>query len=270
MAHSSKLIVLKFGSGVLTTAKGNALDSKQFTRIAAEIAEVIRCGHQCLIVSSGAVAAGLGALGLKERPEDLATRQACAAIGQSKLMRMYESAFFKHQLNVAQLLLTHGDIDSRLRSVNAKNTLQCLLGTQRIVPIINENDSVAVEELKFGDNDRLSAEVAMMAKADLLVILTSVDGLLDRQGKVIHEVLNPDTVVGLVKNEKGRLSVGGMATKLEAVKLAVQSGIETVIASGRRPNEIAKILAGKRVGTRFPSNLRKEMATTIKQASKKS
>ena len=252
MAHSSKLIVLKFGSGVLTTPKGNALDSKQFSRIAAEIAEIIKTGHQCLVVSSGAVAAGLGALGLKERPEDLATRQACAAVGQSKLMRMYESAFLKHQLNVAQLLLTHGDIDSRLRSVNAKNTLQRLLDAKQIIPIINENDSVAVEELKFGDNDRLSAEVAMMAKADLLIILTSVDGLLDAHGKVVPEVRNPDAVGSLVKNEKGRLSVGGMATKLEAVKLAVQSGIETVIASGRRPYEIASILARKQVGTRFP------------------
>ena len=252
MAHSSKLIVLKFGSGVLTTPKGNALDSKQFNRIAAEIAAVIKSGHQCLVVSSGAVAAGLGALGLKERPEDLATRQACAAVGQSKLMRMYEAAFSKHKLSVAQLLLTHGDIDSRLRSANAKNTLQRLLGAKHIVPIINENDSVAVEELKLGDNDRLSAEVAMMAKADLLVILTSVDGLLDGNGKVVREVKNADAVGGLVKNEKGRLSVGGMATKLEAVKLAVHSGIETVIASGRRPKEIAGILAGKKVGTRFP------------------
>jgi glutamate 5-kinase len=253
MAHSSKRIVLKFGSGVLTTPRGNALDSKQFSRIAAEIAQVVKRGHECLVVTSGAVAAGLGALGLKERPEDLATRQACAAVGQSKLMRMYESAFAKHQLSVAQLLLTHGDIDSRLRSVNAKSTLQRLLGAGDIVPIINENDSVAVEELKFGDNDRLSAEVAMMAGADLLIILTSVDGLMDAQGKVVPEVRDPDSVSGLVKNEKGRLSVGGMATKLEAVKLAVQAGIQTVIASGRRPGEIAAILAGKRAGTRFPA-----------------
>ena len=253
MAHSSKRIVLKFGSGVLTTPRGNALDSKQFSRIAAEIAQVVKRGHECLVVTSGAVAAGLCALGLKERPEDLATRQACAAVGQSKLMRMYESAFAKHQLGVAQLLLTHGDIDSRLRSVNAKSTLQRLLGAGDIVPIINENDSVAVEELKFGDNDRLSAEVAMMAGADLLIILTSVDGLMDARGKVVPEVRDPDSVSGLVKNEKGRLSVGGMATKLEAVKLAVQAGIQTVIASGRRPGEIAAILAGKRAGTRFPA-----------------
>jgi glutamate 5-kinase len=148
MAHQSKRIVLKFGSGVLTTPNGNALDTRQFIRIATEIAALKKRGHECLVVSSGAVAAGLRTLGLKERPEDLSARQACAAVGQSKLMRMYEMAFAKHKLNVAQLLLTHGDIDSRLRSVNAKNTLQRLLSARNVVPIINENDSVAVEELK--------------------------------------------------------------------------------------------------------------------------
>lgn len=253
MSHSSKRIVLKFGSGVLTTPNGSALETGQFNRIAAEIAALVKRGHECLVVSSGAVAAGLRTFGLKERPEDLAARQACAAVGQSKLMRMYESAFAKHKLNVAQLLLTHGDIDSRLRSVNAKNTLLRLLSSRNVVPIINENDSVAVEELKFGDNDRLSAEVAMMAGADLLIMLTSVDGLMDAQGKVVAEVRNPDAVGGLVKNEKGRLSVGGMATKLEAVKLAVHAGITTVIASGRRPGQIPGILSGKCVGTRFPA-----------------
>ena len=252
MAHSSQRIVLKFGSGVLTTPHGNALDTRQFSRIAAEIAAVVGRGRECLVVSSGAVAAGLGAFGLKERPDDLAVRQACAAVGQSKLMRMYESAFARHKINVAQLLLTHGDIDSRLRSHNAKSTIQHLLGAGNIVPIINENDSVAVEELKFGDNDRLSAEVAMMVEADLLIILTSVDGLLDEQGKVVAQVRDPESVQGLIKNEKGRLSVGGMATKLDAVKLAVHAGIETVIASGRRPGEIAAILGRKRAGTRFP------------------
>jgi glutamate 5-kinase len=253
MAKSPKRIVLKFGSGVLTTPGGNALDKKQFGRIASEIAQVIEAGHQCLIVSSAAVAAGLSAFGLKNRPEDLASRQACAAVGQSKLMRMYESAFARHKLNVAQLLLTHGDIDSRLRSTNARNTLQHLLSAGNIVPVINENDSVAVEELKFGDNDRLSAEVAMLAQASLLIILTSVDGLLDGQGNVVPVVHDPDAVNGLVKNEKGRLSVGGMATKLDAVRLAVNAGIPTTIASGRRPGQIAAILAGKSAGTRFPA-----------------
>jgi glutamate 5-kinase len=248
---SAKRIVLKFGSGILTSPQGNALDKKQFARLASEISHLVKDGHSCLVVSSGAVAAGLDALGFKERPSELACRQACAAVGQSKLMRLYEGAFSKHDLSVAQLLLTHGDIDSRLRAANAKNTLNRLLGAGNVVPIINENDSVAVEELKFGDNDRLSAEVAMLAHADLLIILTSVDGLLDGEGNVVPQVRDLGAVNGFVRNEKGRLSVGGMVTKLEAVKLAVDHGIPTVIASGRKPGQIPAIVSGEPVGTRF-------------------
>ena len=227
------------------------MDKKQFTRLASEVSALVKKGHSCLIVSSGAVAAGLDSLGFKERPSDLASRQACAAVGQSKLMRMYEEAFSKHNLSVAQLLLTHGDIDSRLRAANAKSTLNRLLSAGNVVPIINENDSVAVEELKFGDNDRLSAEVAMLANADLLIVLTSVDGLLDGNGRVVSKVRDLAAVNGLVRNEKGRLSVGGMVTKLEAVKLAVDHGIPTVIASGRKAGQIPEIVAGRSVGTRF-------------------
>jgi glutamate 5-kinase len=251
MSVKGKRIVLKFGSGILTSPLGNALDQEQFARLSTEIAALVKDGHSCLVVSSGAVAAGLDALGFKERPSDLACRQACAAVGQSKLMRLYEEAFSIHQLSVAQLLLTHGDIDSRIRSANAKRTLNRLLSAGDVVPIINENDSVAVEELKFGDNDRLSAEVAMLAQADLLIVLTSVDGLLDAEGAVVPEVRDLEAVNGLVRNEKGRLSVGGMVTKLEAVKLAVDHGIPTVIASGRKPGQIAEIVAGGRAGTRF-------------------
>ena len=183
MSDKPKRIVLKFGSGILTKPSGNALDVAQFKRLASEIARVVAKGNECIVVSSGAVAAGLRALGLKERPDDLAARQACAAVGQSKLMRMYETMFAVHKLNVAQLLLTHGDLDSRTRHANAKSTLNRLLQSGNVVPIINENDSVAVEELKFGDNDRLSAEVAMLADADLLILLTSVDGLHGRGRK---------------------------------------------------------------------------------------
>ena len=140
-----------------------ALDAKQFARLTAEVAQLVRDGCKCVIVSSGAVAAGMRVVGLKERPHDLTTGQACAAVGQSKMMHLYASMFAKHQLNVAQLLLTHGDLDSRTRYQNAKNTLERLLECKNVVPVINENDSVAVEELRFGDNDRLSAEVAMLS-----------------------------------------------------------------------------------------------------------
>lgn len=248
---ASKRIVLKFGSGILTRVKGNALDQPQFKRLASEVAALVKAGHSCVIVSSGAVAAGLRTLGLKERPEDLATRQASAAVGQSKLMRLYETCFAAHGLSVAQLLLTHGDIDSRLRYANAQNTLGRLLECRNVVPIINENDSVAVEELKFGDNDRLSAEVATLAGADLLILLTSVDGLLDNKGRTIRTVSNIDAVAGFAREEKGRFSVGGMISKLQAVKRAVEAGIPTAVISGRIPGQIAAVAAGKPAGTRF-------------------
>ena len=252
MARQRSRIVLKFGSGVLASPRGLSLDEKQFRRIAAEVSDLIRAGHECCIVSSGAVAAGLGVLGLKARPEDLAARQACAAVGQAKLMQVYATHFATHGLYVAQLLLTHGDLDSRTRHANAKNTLGRLFERRNVVPIINENDSVAVEELKFGDNDRLSAEVAMLAQADLLILLTSVDGLLDADGKRVPLVEDMDAAAKLVRLEKGKFSVGGMASKLQAVKIAVDAGIATYVVSGRKPGRIAAAAAGKPVGTRFP------------------
>ncbi len=244
-------IILKFGSGTLTRPNAYGLDLKQFARLSAEVAALIQQGHECVTVTSGAVAAGIGALALTERPTDLATAQASAAVGQSKLMRAYENAYGRYKLNVAQLLLTHSDLDSCIRRANARNTLERLLSLRNVVPIINENDSVAVEELRFGDNDRLSAEVATLANADLLIILTQVDGLLDENGKVIPVVRDIDRVKKLANGSKGRFSVGGMVSKLEAVKMAVDSGITTVIINGRRPDRIAAVLAGEIIGTRF-------------------
>jgi len=247
-------IVLKFGSGILANARGTALDQRQFRRLSREVAALVAAGHQCILVSSGAVAAGMGALGLRERPEALAARQACAAVGQTQLMESYARHFAGHGLHVAQLLLTHGDLDSRLRYANARNTLAQLLARGNIIPIINENDSVAVEELKFGDNDRLSAEVAILAQADVLMLLTSVDGLLDQRGAVVPEVAAIDAVAGLARSDKGRLSVGGMVSKLDAVRLAIEAGITTCIGHGRKPGRIAAMLAGRLCGTRFLAN----------------
>jgi glutamate 5-kinase len=251
MAASPTRLVLKFGSGVLANPRGTTLDQRQFTRIAAEVAGLVRAGHECVIVSSGAVAAGLGALGLRERPESLAARQACAAVGQSQLMQMYGAKFARHRLQVAQLLLTHGDLDSRTRSANVRNTLDRIFERKSVVPIINENDSVAVEELRFGDNDRLSAEVAVLVRAHRLILLTSVDGLLDERGRTVPVVERLDAAARLVRQEKGRLSVGGMESKLQAVRLAVEAGIPTHIASGRKAGQLAAIVAGRRAGTQF-------------------
>lgn len=244
-------IVLKFGSGILASAKGNTLDKKQFARLSRDVSELVQSGHECIVVSSGAVAAGLSSLGLKSRPEELVLRQACAAVGQSKLMQQYAECFGAQGLSVAQLLLTHGDIDSRTRCENVRSTLSSLLSRGKVVPIINENDCVATEELKFGDNDRLSAEVAMLVGADLLILLTSVEGLLDAKGKRVPKVLDVEKASGLARQDKGRFSVGGMVSKLQAVKLAVDAAIETVIASGRKAGQIRAVVSGKDVGTRF-------------------
>jgi len=248
---ANKRIVLKFGSGILATPKGTNLDRRQFARLAGEVAVLVCSGHEVIIVSSGAVAAGLGALGLKERPEDLAARQACAAVGQGRLMACYTEHFAKHGLTVAQLLLTHADLDSRIAYSNIRNTVGRLLAN-RIVPIVNENDTVAVEELKFGDNDRLSADVAILAEANLLVMLTSVDGVLDAKGRALSRVDDVDSVAKFVRKEKGRLSVGGMSTKLQAVRAAVEAGIPAVVANGRKSGQIVRAAAGKPAGTYFP------------------
>ena len=246
-----KRIVLKFGSGILANPRGTNLDQRQFARLAREIAVLVSCGQEVIVVSSGAVAAGLGSLGLKDRPEDLATRQACAAVGQGRLMACYTEHFARHGLTVAQLLLTHADIDSRIAYANIRNTLSRLLA-HRVVPIVNENDTVAVEELKFGDNDRLSADVAILAEANLLILLTSVDGLLDAKGRTLTRVDDVEQVAKFVRQEKGRLSVGGMSTKLQAVRAAVEAGIPTVVASGRKAGQIVRAAAGKPAGTYFP------------------
>src|SRR5438094_964832 len=233
MSRKPRRILLKFGSGILTRPRATALDAKQFARLTAEVAELVRGGCKCIIVSSGAVAAGMRVVGLKERPHDLTTGQACAAVGQSKMMHLYASMFAKHQLNVAQLLLTHGDLDSSTRHQNAKNTLERLLECKNVVPVINENDSVAVEELRFGDNDRLSAEVAVLVEAELLIMLTSVDGLMDHAGKRIPMIADVRDADRFVRSEKGKDSGGGMLSKDEGEKLVASAGITTVTVNVR-------------------------------------
>ena len=249
----SKRIVLKFGTGILTTdASGLQLDRTQFTRLAAEISALVDAGHSVIVISSAAVAAGVAALGRKERPSNLPAKQACAAVGQSQLMRAYEEAFAPHKLVAAQLLLSHDDIDSRQRRANAENTLRELLSYPRVVPVINENDSVAVEELSFGDNDQLGAEVASMCGADLYLILTRSDGLY-AGGKRESVVTDLAAARAHVTGEKGKHSTGGMGSKLDAVEFATRAGIETWILDGMKPARIAGALTAEDTGTRFPA-----------------
>ena len=249
----NKRLVIKLGTGVLTTdASGLQLDRAQFTRLAAEIAGLVEAGHPVVVISSAAVAAGVAALGLAERPSSLPAKQACAAVGQSQLMRAWQEALASHGLTAAQLLLTHGDIDSRQRRLNAENTLRELLAFPKVVPVINENDSVAVEELRFGDNDRLGAEVAELCGADIFLILTGSDGL-QGDGRRVSVVTDLHQARRHVTADKGAHSTGGMGSKLDAVAFTTAAGIETWILDGRHPGQLAAALAGGDVGTRFPA-----------------
>jgi glutamate 5-kinase len=250
-------VVLKFGTGILAREGGCSLDQSQFRRLCSEIAGLVAAGIPCVVVSSAAVAAGVDALRLAKRPSDLAGKQACAAVGQPALMNAYARHLARHGLRPAQLLLTHDDIFDAGRRRNASITLSKLLSSPGVVPIINENDSVAVEELRFGDNDRLSAEVAQLVKARLLILLTSADGLLGRSTPFalaarIPVVTDIGEAFRHVTPDKGEHSTGGMKAKLTAVRTAVEAGVETVIAHGRLKGMIAGAVEGDDVGTRFP------------------
>src|SRR5947207_2726075 len=224
--------------------------------LAAEIAAV-REGRRVVLVTSGAIATGVARLGLAERPRAIPEKQAAAAVGQSALMWQYEAAFSRHGIPVGQVLLTAEDVSVRARYLNARNTLDALLRFG-VLPIVNENDTVAVEEIKVGDNDNLSALVASLIDADLLVLLTDVDGLYtgdpttDRDARVIDTVdAVTEDVARLVWNGTGAGAVGGMATKLQAAQKAAAAGVPMIIASGRKQGVLARILKGEPVGTYF-------------------
>ncbi|HEY9509256.1 MAG TPA: glutamate 5-kinase [Verrucomicrobiae bacterium] len=247
-------IVVKLGTGVLTDSR-KQLDLAQMEQLVAQMAAQRKAGKEIVVVTSGAVGAGMGALGYDSRPADLAERQACAAVGQSRLMAVYERLFAKHGLVVAQVLLTHEDLEHHERHLNARNTLVTLL-RRGVVPIINENDAVSITELKFGDNDRLSALVASLLPADLLVILTTVDGVIENFGQANPKTISiieqiDSTIENLAGGTDSATAVGGMRSKIDAAKVVVRSGIPLVIASGRKPNMLARVLAGDDEGTLF-------------------
>ncbi len=245
-------IVVKVGTGVLTRQDGT-LDSASLARLVTAVADLPDQGKRVILVSSGAVGAGISALGLKEYPDDVSARQAAAAVGQTRLMHAYENLFRSFDLSVAQLLLTADDLENEDRRCRVSNLLERLVGEQGIVPVINQNDSVAVEELSVGDNDMLSARVAGLVSSRMLILLTTVDGLYPPDsGEIVEEVTSVSEVISYAKDEKGRFAIGGMESKLRAVKFAVEQGVETVIANGRRPDRLAGILEGSGLATRFP------------------
>jgi glutamate 5-kinase len=252
----ARRVVLKVGSRVLT-AKGRTLSQPVFDRLAREIAAAKKKGYEVVLVSSGAIAAGMGRLGLMEKLKSMPQKQASAAIGQSALMWSYERAFSFYGEKVAQILLTRDDLSNRNRYLHARNTLFSLLEFG-VIPVINENDTVVVEEIKFGDNDNLSALVTNLINADLLVILSDIDGLYDRDPRS-HKNAKLIPFVDRVTEEMehkatGTLSpfsIGGMVTKLQAARKAALFGVPTILANGMAEGLLEKILQGEEVGTLF-------------------
>ena len=255
---NARRVVVKLGTQLLTgTAEGRpAIDLKYIRTVARQIAALRDRGIEVTLVSSGAIGAGCAELGLDERPQYLADQQAVAAVGQRRLMTHMHKAFDTHELPVGQVLLTRGDFDDRVRFLNIRN---CITRLHKLgcVPILNENDAVSVDELRFGDNDLLAALVCNALCADALVLLTVVDGLLDKQGHKIDMVDNVDDVRGLARRDTTTLGSGGMAAKLDAAKLVTDAGEIAVIANGRDRNVLLRLFDAKPLGTVFVPAKRK-------------
>ncbi|ULJ63550.1 glutamate 5-kinase [Wielerella bovis] len=254
----AKLVVIKVGSS-LVTAEGRGIDQAALDNWATQIADIKRVGVDVILVSSGAIAEGVKRLGWAKRPTAINELQAAAAVGQMGIAQAYEHAFSEHQLNTAQILLTHEDLSDRTRYLNARSTLKTLL-SQNIVPVINENDTVTTDEIKLGDNDTLGALVTNLVDADALIILTDQRGLYDSdprknpQAQFIHEIsaAHPD-LENMAGGAGTGVGTGGMYTKVLAAKRAALSGANTVVASGREPQVLERLLRGESVGTLFTS-----------------
>ena len=251
-------LVLKLGTSTLT-AGTRQISSPRLVDLARQVAELREANHEVIVVSSGAMAAGREALNFPQLPKDIPAKQMLAAIGQPRLMAHYEKVFDLYGVIVAQILLTRADLADRRRYLNARNALVALIA-QRVVPIINENDTVATEEIRVGDNDNLSALVANLIDADTLILLTDQGGLFtadprnDPDAQLITDVTTPDipdSVWDAASGSGSRLGTGGMITKIQAADLARRSGVSVIIASGNEPNIITRLVAGEKIGTHF-------------------
>ena len=267
--------VVKVGSALLTN-DGAGLDSSIVRQLADQLALLRARGCDVVLVSSGAIVAGLARLHLSERPHEIHLSQAAAAVGQSALVRAYEESLGPHGVTTAQILLSHADVRARDRYLNARSTLSTLLGMQ-VLPIVNENDTVVTDEIRLGDNDTLAALVANLVDADALLILTDQNGLMDsdpRQradAQLIHTADVHDPSLDAIAGEGSALGRGGMATKLSAARLAARSGTSTVIANGRLPDVMTQVAEGERVGTflqthRQPQSARKQWLASLLHA----
>ncbi len=248
------IIVVKVGSSLVTN-NGNGLDQAAIAQWAQQIAKLAELGKKIVLVSSGAVAEGMQRLGWKKRPTAVNELQAAAAVGQMGLVQMYESCFAKHQLHTAQVLLTHDDLADRKRYLNARSTLRTLLH-MKVIPIINENDTVVTDEIRFGDNDTLGSLVANLIEADTLIILTDQQGLYSADprsnpdAQFIHSAKAGDPALERMAGGAGTsIGTGGMLTKILAAKRAARSGAHTVIASGREPDVLVRLSRGDAIGT---------------------
>ncbi|MEJ2102151.1 MAG: glutamate 5-kinase [Desulfobacterales bacterium] len=262
----ARRVVVKIGSNVLT--ENNGLNVKVIRSITGQICRLIDSGREVILVSSGAMASGVKKVGLSMRPDELPKRQAVAAVGQAGLIREYEKAFDRHHKKVAQILLTSEDLSNRKRYLNARNTMVTLLAWQ-VVPIVNENDTVSVEEIQFGDNDNLAAMITLLMDADILINLTDIEGLFDKDPRIHQDAELIPVVTAINKNTEqfaseiaGALGTGGMMSKIRAARKVVSAGIPMVIAKGDRPGILTKIFSDNARGTFFVP--RKEKLTSRK------
>ncbi len=251
-----KRLVVKVGTSTLTYDTGKT-NIRRMHKLVSVLSDIVNSGIEVALVTSGAIGVGVGKLGLKERPSDISGRQAAATVGQCELMFMYDKLFGEYGHTVGQLLITKSDVDNEERRKNLVNTFDKLFD-YGAVPIVNENDSVAVDEIVYGDNDSLSAIVAKLVNADALIILTDIDGLYDdnpnenEDAKLISQVDEiTDELIAVAGGHGSRFSTGGMVTKLHAAQIAMDAGIDTIVMNGAAPESIYKALDGKQIGTFF-------------------
>lgn len=249
-------IVIKIGTSTLAYPTGH-LNIRRVDELCKIISDIKNAGHQVIVVSSGAIAMGIGKLGLRERPKDIPTKQAAAAVGQCELMYIYDKLFGEYNHTVAQLLITSEDVENETRHNNFSNTLAKLISLDAI-PIINENDTVATKEIVIGDNDTLAAIVAQSVHADKLVLLSDIDGLytadphLDPNAKLIQKANKvDDSIFALAGSSSSNLGTGGMITKLEAARICLSCGCDMIITNGNKPENLYAIIDGKSIGTTF-------------------
>lgn len=261
---NNQRIVIKLGTSTLTGG-GKQLSHSRMVDIARQVASTRESGNEVILVSSGAIAAGREVLGYPDLPKFIPKKQMLSAVGQPRLMALYEQFFAIYGQRVSQVLLTREDLTDRRRYLNARNTLDALV-MQKVIPIINENDTVATDEIRFGDNDSLSAQVSSLIEADLLILLTDQDGLFtgdprqDPDARLIGEVPPqdiPDTLWAAAGGSRSGLGTGGMSTKLYAADIARHSGTTVYIARGDLDNVLSRIIAGEKIGTCFPPLLNK-------------